>query len=544
MKRFIYSMAIAASALTMTSCLGDLDTLPLNSTDKTASESYSTKEGLEQGLAYIYGSYSLVSQNDPGSSDISVSDAGQSELVRQYVVLNEMSAEAFKCTWGDSYISETQYGSWTSASNSATVAVYSRGMVTVTRVNEYLSQTKDSNIDGVKQMRAEARFLRAYAYWMLMDLYGNPPFATEENIGGDFPTQIGRTELFNWIEGELKDIMSGEEQLPEKGTYPRVGKGAAQALLARMYLNAEVYTGKARWQEAKDAAAAVINSGSYKLCPVYEQLFLQDNTENANANGEMIFAVTYDSDKTQSWGGTTHLVSGALDDANSSAIAAYMGYPAGSMISRERWNGYHVPNEYVEYFELKGVEWNGSGIGYDMAASDKRAFFSNVGCTKDFAIDDVKTGWRCWKWSSRKSDGSLTSSEDFSKFSAADFPMIRLGEMYLIYAEAQARLSGGQTNDATALGYVNALRQRAGVSEQSYVDLEFLLKERARELMWEGHRRVDLIRYGYFTSAQFPWPYKGGVPNGKVSLPSYRTIYPLLQSDVTANPNLVQNPGY
>ena len=122
--------------------------------------------------------------------------------------------------------------------------------------------------------------------------------------------------------------------------------------------------------------------------------------------------------------------------------------------------------------------------------------------------------------------------------------MMRLGEIYLIYAEAQARLSGGQTNDATALGYVNALRQRAGVSEQSYVDLEFLLKERARELMWEGHRRVDLIRYGYFTSAQFPWPYKGGVPNGKVSLPSYRTIYPLLLSDVTANPNLVQNPGY
>ena len=135
MKRFIYSMAIAASALTMTSCLGDLDTLPLNSTDKTASESYSTKEGLEQGLAYIYGSYSLVSQNDPGTSDISVSDAGQSELVRQYVILNEMSADAFKCTWGDSYISETQYGSWTSASNSATVAVYSRGMVTITRVN-------------------------------------------------------------------------------------------------------------------------------------------------------------------------------------------------------------------------------------------------------------------------------------------------------------------------------------------------------------------------------------------------------------------------
>ncbi len=543
MKRYIYSLAIAASALTMTSCLGDLDTLPLNSTDKTASESYSTKEGLVQGLAYIYGSYSLVSQNDPGSSDISVSDAGQSELVRQYVVLNEMSADAFKCTWGDSYISETQYGSWTSASNSATVAVYTRGLVTITRANEYLAQTKGSTIEGASQLRAEARFLRAYAYWMLLDLYGNPPFATEENIGGDYPTQIGRSALFEWVESELKDIMNGEEKLPETNTYPRVSKGAAQALLARMYLNAEVYTGKARWQEAKDAAAATIAMG-YQLCPVYEQLFLQDNSENANANQEMIFAVSYDSDKTQSWGGTTHLISGALDDGASSAIAAAMGYPEGSMISRERWNGYHVPDEYVAYFDLQGVDWSGSGIGYDKANSDKRAFFANTGCKKDFAIDDVKTGWRCWKWSSRNSDGSLTSTDAYSKLSSADFPMIRLAEMYLIYAEAQTRIDGTQTTDGTAVKYINELRTRAGVSTVSYVDLDFILQERARELMWEGHRRVDLIRYGYFTSAQFPWPYKGGVPNGKVSLPSYRTIYPLLQSDVTANPNLKQNPGY
>ena len=161
MKRILYSLAIAATTLTMTSCLGDLDTVPLNETDKTPSDSYNTIEGLEGGLAYIYGSYSLVSQNDPGTSDIAVSDAGQSELVRQYVNLNEMSADALKCTWGDSYISESQYATWTSAGNSATVAVYTRAMITVTRANEYLAQTKDSDVEGVKQLRAEARFLRA-----------------------------------------------------------------------------------------------------------------------------------------------------------------------------------------------------------------------------------------------------------------------------------------------------------------------------------------------------------------------------------------------
>ena len=543
MKKIICGLAIAASALTFTSCLGDLDTLPLNETDKTASTSYNTFEGLEMGLAYIYGSYSLVSQNDASSSDISVSDAGQSELVRQYVNLNEMSADALKCTWGDSYITETQNASWTSASNAATVAVYTRCMVTITRANEYLAQTAGSSISGVEQLRAEARFLRAYAYWMLMDLYGNPPFATEENISGDYPVQIGRDGLFDWLEKELNDLLTGTEQLASTADYPRVSKGAAQALLARLFLNAEVYTGKSRWEDAKSAAAAVIGM-NYSLCPVYEQLFMQDNSENADARNEMIFVVAYDREKTQSWGGTTHLVSGALDDANSQAVAAALGYPEGSMISRERWNGYHVPDEYVAFFELQGVEWGGQGIGYDRAASDKRAFFSNVGCEREFDKSKAETGWRCWKYSSRDSQGKLYSTEEYTKFSSIDFPMIRLAEMYLIYAEAQARIDGGTTTDATALGYINALRTRAGVDARSYVDTDFILAERARELMWEGHRRTDLIRYGYFTSMQFPWPYKGGIPNGKVALPSYRTVFPLLLSDITSNPNLKQNAGY
>lgn len=274
--------------LTLNACIGDLDTLPLNETDKTAGQAYQTLEDFEKGLAYIYGSYSLVSQNDPGSSDIAVEDAGQSELIRQYVVLNEMSCDVLKCTWGDSYITDTQNNSWTSTPNAATIAVYTRCMVTVTRANEFLLQSKGSSVEGVAGLRAEARFLRAYAYYMLMDLYGNPPFALEENIGGELPSQIGRTALFQWIESELLDLVSGSD-MPAVGTvgYPRVTKGTAQALLARMYLNAEVYTGTARWADARSAAEATIGMG-YQLCNNYEELFMQDNSENANAQKEMI----------------------------------------------------------------------------------------------------------------------------------------------------------------------------------------------------------------------------------------------------------------
>ncbi|MBQ8225513.1 MAG: RagB/SusD family nutrient uptake outer membrane protein [Bacteroides sp.] len=551
MKKIIYSLAIAASALTFNSCVGDLDTLPLNETDKTAQQAYQTLEDFEKGLAYIYGSYSLVSQNDAGSSDIAVEDAGQSELTRQYVVLNEMSADALKCAWGDSYITDTQNATWSSTPNAATIAVYTRCMVAITRANEFLIQSGASSLEGVAGLRAEARFLRAYAYYMLLDLYGNPPFATEANIGGDLPKQFdtdfekGRKGLFEWLEAELKDLLSSED-MPGVGevSYPRVTKGAAQALLARMYLNAEVYTGEARWADAMTAAEATINLG-YSLCPNYEELFMQDNGENTDSRNELIFAIAYDRDKTQSWGGTTHLVSGSLDDANSEAIAAALGYPEGSMIARERWNGYHVPTTFVaDNFELSDVEWGGDGLGYNRATSDKRAFFSNVGCSETFDISTIESGWRCWKFTSRDSEGNLYSSDSYDKFSSIDFPMIRLAEMYLIYAEAKARIDGGITTDAKVLGYVKALRDRAGLSTPSSVDTEFILKERACELMWEGHRRTDLIRYGYFTSMSYPWPNKGGVPDGKAAIADYRIVYPILNTDLTENPNLVQNPGY
>lgn len=555
MKKILNIFVITAlSMLTFNSCTDDLDTLPLNEADATSETAYTNDTSYLSGLAYIYGYWGLVSQNDPGSADINIDDAGQSELCRMYMILNELPTDALKITWGDDYISALQYDQWTSTEISATISAYTRCMKGITLCNEYLLQTTDGKLDGrgqsdlksdVATYRAEARFNRALYYYTLMDLFGNPPFATPENIGGDLPKQIKRADLFKWIEGELLDLVSDDSALKTRSEvqFPRVSKAAAHALLARMYLNAEVYTGTANWVDAKTQSKAAIDAG-YVLHDNYQELFEQDNSTNGGVDDEFIFGVSYDSHQTQSWGGGTTIMNASLSADANIGIGQELGV---GKVNPENWNGYHVANDYVERFNLNGVTWDAtSGFGYDRTTSDKRAFFYNIGNTKEFDNSDTAHGWFCWKFSGLRSDGTAISSDDLDfNLTSADFPLCRLAEMYLIYAEAEVRIDGNV--DATGLSYIKALRDRADVStpDASDITLDWLLDERARELMWEGFRRTDLIRYGYFTSMNFPWTLKGGIMNGKISIPSFRTIYPILTSDINANPgNLVQNPGY
>ena len=153
----------------------------------------------------------------------------------------------------------------------------------------------------------------------------------------------------------------------------------------------------------------------------------------------------------------------------------------------------------------------------------------------------------CWKFCGLDSKDKLAQQDGVPgnwKLSSTDMPVFRLAEMYLNYAEADARLNGGTVKDSKALGYVKELRDRAGVPMPTTISLDWLLDERAREFMWEGHRRVDLIRFGKFTDVNYPWTLKGGILNGKIAIPSYRTIFPIIQSDLSSNSNLIQNEGY
>lgn len=544
MKKF-YIIFIAFAALSVSSCIKQLDTLPLNDYDFTSEAAYKDASSYLMGLSYINAYYNFVSQNDPGNSDLSFDDAGQSELIRQWLVLNDLPTKSQDIGWNnDSYIPDLAAHTWTNADNNALIAVYTRCLKAVALVNEFLLQTTDDRLEArghtdmakqVHQYRAEAKFHRAMYYYILLDLFGNPPLALEENIGGELPTQVGRSGLFDWLEGQLKELVADGSDMPAKGAvaYPRPTKDAAWALLARLYLNAQVYTGTPRWADAKAAAQKVIENG-YSLHPNYRELFMQDNGQTCSAD-EFIFAIDYDANNSRSWGGTTTLSSGAFDDTMNKAVSGYLGVTNVEYVSAEVWNGYHINPEFVEEnFELSNPSFAGDGstLGYDPANSDKRLMLYNAGAAAaNYLSTDATTGWRCWKWAKIDSKGNVIprGGEDnvFWKFSSADFAIFRLPEMYYIYAESDARLNGGTTTDATAIGYIKALRDRAGLAAPgASMTVEYILKDKAAEYLWEGQRRQDEIRLGIFDAD----------PN--------RYVYPILESDRSANPNLKQNTGY
>ena len=541
----LYISLIALSAFMVSSCLKQLDTLPLNDYDATSEAAYDDEASYLKGLSYINAYYCFVSQNDPGSSDLAFDDAGQSELLRQWLVLNDLPTGSLDIGWNnDSYIPDLAAHTWSNADNNALIAVYTRCMKGIALANEFLLQTTDAKLelrghtgfaDKVHQYRAEAKFHRALYYYILLDCFGNPPFALEENIGGELPKQIGRAALCEWIEGQLKELTADDSDMPAKGAvqYPRPTKDAAWALLARLYLNAEVYTGTARWADAKTAAQKVISNG-YSLHPNYRELFMQDNGETCSAD-EFIFAIEYDTNNCRSWGGTTTLSSGAFTDGMNKVVSDYLGVSDFDYVSAEVWNGYHINPEFVEEnFELSGANFAGDGstLGYNPAASDKRLMLYNSGA-EAAAYDSTNpdTGWHCWKWAKIDSKGTVIprggEENPAWKFSSADFAIFRLPEMYYIYAESDARLNGGTTTDATAIGYIQALRNRAGLNAPgSSMTVEYILKDKAAEYLWEGQRRQDEIRLGIFDTDQ------------------NRYVYPILESDRSVNPNLEQNPGY
>ncbi|TFF35765.1 RagB/SusD family nutrient uptake outer membrane protein [Mucilaginibacter psychrotolerans] len=524
-KKFLKVFAIAILTGSMFSCTNKLDLLPTN--EITSATVYATPAGYKQAFAKVYGSFALTGNQGPaGNGDVQGIDEGTSDFLRLFWKAQELSTDEAVIAWGDVGIQDFHNMNW-SAANPFLKGLYYRSLYQVTLANDFIRQSADDQLssrgisgadaDKIRQYRAEARFLRAFQYWVMMDIYGSTPLVTETDlIGVTVPKQADRKALFNYVESELKAI---EPTLapPKANEYGRADQAAAWALLARLYLNAEVYTGTKHYDDAITYSSKVINAG-YSLISNYQWIMLADNNQNTSEN---IFTINYDGLRTQSYGGTTFLTHAPVGGSESASNFGISGGWGGARTTK------NLPNLFPDY----------------TGAADKRAQFYTNGQNLEIKDQSAFTdGFAVTKYRNVNRSGAAGQSLDFSD---VDFPLFRLSEMYLIYAEAVLR--GGAGGDlVTAVNYVNKIRTRAYGNTSGNVttiSLDFILDERARELYWEGFRRTDLVRYGRFTTASYLWPFKGGVAGGK-SVEDFRNIYPIPTDDITANPTLKQNPGY
>lgn len=545
MKRNSLKIILTAGLLTVSlvSCKKNLILAPND--QLTSQQVFTTPLGYTQAMAKVYGCFALTGNTGPyGSGDLSFPDEGSTDFWRTYWDIQELTTDEAVITYGDPGVQDLHSMVW-SAGNAISTTLYARSLYQITLCNNFIQQSADdmlasrgisgADATNIRYYRAEARFLRAYQYWVLMDIFGNPPFITDETpIGTVIPPQTNRAALFAYVESELKAI-DPLLPAPNKNQYGRADQGAAWALLARLYLNAQVYTGTARYTDAITYSQKVINGG-YGLISNFTNLMLADDNLNSipggGTVGEFIFTVNYDGTKTQGYGGSQYMTHATVGGSMPIAKFGISGGYAGIRTTANIVGLFPTPPTT----DATNFPNNGN--------ADKRAEFWYPG--QNLAINDVTSftdGIAVNKFRNVTVSGAAGSDPTFTD---VDLPLFRLPEQYLIYAESVLRSNAGDKN--TALGYINLLRTRAygsaaGNITAAQLTTQFVLDERARELLWEGFRRTDLIRYGLFTSGSYLWPFKGGAKSG-TGVADFRTIFPIPSADLAANPNLKQNTGY
>lgn len=535
MKKILY-MVMTVLLLGLSSCLDDLNQRPIVETD---SESvYSDPANYEMVLGKLYVSFVIAGQElGGGDADLSTSGSESFDLMRCYINLQEAGTDEMVYTWASSdNLLDITYLSWDSSDPWVTDCYY-RIYYTIALCNDFLKHcTEDAITDFSSEdqekiliYRAEARFLRALAYYYALDLFGQGPFVDENTPNVDYyPEAYTSTQLFEYIESELCDI---EDDLlaPGSNVYGRADQAAAWALLARLYLNASVYTGIDHSTDCITYCKKIVDCGIYSLEKNYASLFNADNNLRTN---EIIFPFVVDATTTVSWGATTYLCCGAVSSDETLQNPADYGLTSG-------WSSYRVRGEFSELW------------GDVASSSDQRCMlFTGNGETEldpwlDNGVSDDNTGYRSEKWTNLTDAGEVASNTQ-SYGVNTDFPVFRLADVYLMIAESVLRGGSGYSR-SEALDFLNALRERAygdesGNITDSQMNLDYIIDERARELYLECVRRTDLIRFDLFTGDQYLWQWKGGVLNGR-SVNSRYDIYPIPANEISANPNL-SNPNY
>lgn len=524
MKKILYTLLIAGMT-SFTACTDDLNQYP--NIEETSESVYANPDNYISALAKCYASFVTAGQGKGGEDEDLSSNNGY-DYMRCYFNMQEAGTDEIGSTWieGDN-IGNLTFLTW-DAQDPWVADMYYRSYYSISLCNEFLKNSTDSKIAAfteaqqaeIRTFRAEARFLRAMAYFHAMDLFGNIPFADESLIGSaTLPERWEAADVFEFIETELIEC-SAEMTDVNKTVYGRAPRAAAWMLLARMYLNAESYNAGDYYSDCMVYSQKVIDEG-YMLEPEYAKLFNADNHNRVGKGQEIIFPLVVDSRNVVSWGATTYLACGQVDTD--------YGPEAASAGVANAWSMFRIRGEVPALFDMD---------------NDDRALFYTDGQNQymDGGVSDRTGGYFVTKWSNLTDEGAIASNTENDGVDI-DFPLFRLADAYLMYAEAAARTNTSLTE---ALAYVNELRDQRNAVQVNEEDLtatidaipyKFFLDERARELYWEAVRRTDLIRFDSFTSDKYVWQWKGGVQDGKAVDNKYN-LYPIPATELSANPNL------
>ena len=560
----IFISAGVVATMTLGACTGDLDltpTDPNNITPGTFPEDPS--QYMEQVMAGVYLEFATYGPN--GSNILGSMDGGMSTFQRALFNLEEIPTD--EANWlpsADAIDPNVQYGVIT-PQTTCVAGTYARLMSNVALCNNFLQTDFGATTDAEKakfdELSRQAHILRGACYFYLIDLFGNVPWAGPDATVGSIPAQLsnsfaeGRRMVFDNAVAELEDVVAWYKanDANNKPAYGYVGLDAAEALLVKYYLNAEVYTGTAQWDKCYNHAQAIIGrlgKGGHEgsgLTYAYHQNFGYNNKQfaigGASDINEIIWTIPQES-------ATLNNGQGLLSYANGGFMCnAWIGDAPGDATffckqsdynSGNGWKCMSARRQFVEIFDwdadyayspdLRTQFWKTAADGFNI--NNDVLDQANWGSNGFLAVK--YTNWNI------DDGGNIAAGDQPAPVDplGVDYAMIRLAEVYLSAAEA-ALNGGGSTSEA--LKYVNYLRTRAGLDSYTNLNLVELQNERARELYTECVRRTDLIRYGKWISG-YNWNWKNKVATG-ADYPANFNVYPLPTTVVTRN-GYVQNPGY
>ncbi|MGC4231897.1 MAG: RagB/SusD family nutrient uptake outer membrane protein [Niabella sp.] len=502
---FIYKLfaATAVCAFVLTGCTK----LDEESFGSLSPDTYYTNE--EEALSSVVGVYQLLSYNV---------DIGDPWRMKEFSTDEFIVPGRASGGWYDQgNVDLTNHVA--DANNNTVLRAWTYIFQAIGTANAVLESLEASpNKDNLKPLIAETRFLRAYGYFFAMENWGNVPLVTIAKLDPkNLPSTTPRAEVYNFIETEMleavKDIPSVKE-VDRTAYYPRFTKESVYTALAYMYLNAQVYTGTPQWQKVVDMCNLVINTDAYSLMPNVIDNF---TSPLQAASTEIIAAFTTDPTKNAGNNQFILYTQNALDQKKYGLpFAPANGYST-TQIALDRYENQDVRKEMIQH----GPQYYLDGKPLTYPDGTQLVLVP----VKDIVAAQDNEGYKVLKYT--------PVGAAFSGFNADnDLVLERYSNVLLMKAEALFRLG----NTADALPLVNQVRARSKASLLSTLTIQDLENERAREFLWEGCRKTDMIRFGSFFTAT--WPFKTRQTE------AWRNIYPIPNSQIVANPNLSQNPNY